>query len=659
MWRLRKKNKMKSNTTISTLRGKTMKYLLGIFITMASLNSFAQNAYITNYYDDNVSVINLATNTVTATVAVGSHPFGVSVSPDGSKVYVSNQLSGNVSVINTTTNTVTATVAVGTNPRGVSVSPDGSKVYVANYITNNVSVINTATNTVTATVAVGTNPYGVSVSPDGSKVYVGNAGSNDVSVINTATNTVTATVAVGTNPFEVSVSPDGSKVYVANNGTNNVSVINTATNIVTATLAVGNGPIGVSVSPDGSKVYVANFVTNNVSVINTATNTVTATVAVGNGPFTFGNFIATPPSGGCPLPSVPVISGPSVICGITHPVYAASSTGATSYTWTTPSNLPTSNMVINSGQGTSSITTSVTGSNLSGNVMCTANNSCGTTAAASYMVTKKPQTPTSITGPTDVCGITSATYSIPATFGATSYTWTIPAGMTLTAGAGTTSVTVTIASTFTLGAVKVMAVNACGSVPGTTLAVYGKTPPSTITGPTNVCSMTTATYTCNTVVNAVSYGWQVPASWTFTGQGTNTIIATMPANINNVTFSGVVRVHSVNTCGNSADKTLTVSYCKSGISMNGAEGEQNTISSIYPNPAQSEFTIDLTSDVEKEVIVEIYDVLGNKIIQQKHTVGIGQSSLKTNVQQYQAGMYFVRLLDMDNTVLYTQRVIKE
>jgi YVTN family beta-propeller protein len=53
---------------------------------------------------------------VVATVAVGSYPVGVSVSPDGSRVYVANGGSNNVSVINTSTNTVVATVAVGSYP---------------------------------------------------------------------------------------------------------------------------------------------------------------------------------------------------------------------------------------------------------------------------------------------------------------------------------------------------------------------------------------------------------------------------------------------------------------------------------------------------------------------------------------------------------------
>jgi YVTN family beta-propeller protein len=62
------------------------------------------------------AVISTATNTVTATVVVGSRPYGVAVTPDGSRVYVANGFSDTVSVISTATNTVTATVAVGTEP---------------------------------------------------------------------------------------------------------------------------------------------------------------------------------------------------------------------------------------------------------------------------------------------------------------------------------------------------------------------------------------------------------------------------------------------------------------------------------------------------------------------------------------------------------------
>ncbi len=54
--------------------------------------SLAQNAYITNFGSNNVSVIDTATNTVTAAIPVGgAEPYGVAVAPDSSRVYVANQ----------------------------------------------------------------------------------------------------------------------------------------------------------------------------------------------------------------------------------------------------------------------------------------------------------------------------------------------------------------------------------------------------------------------------------------------------------------------------------------------------------------------------------------------------------------------------------------
>ena len=221
---------------------------------------------------------------VVTTVGVGSTPWGVAVSPDGSRVYVANYGDSSVSVINTATNTVVTTVSVGSYPWDLAMSPDGSRVYVVNYYADSVSVIATATNAVVATVGVGSYPQAVAVSPDGSRVYVANYGGDSVSVINTATNAVVATVSVGRRPSGVAVSPDGSRVYVPIEDSK-VKVINTATNAVVATVGVGSYPEGVAVSPDGSRVYVANYYDDSVSVINTATNAVVATVGVGSYPY--------------------------------------------------------------------------------------------------------------------------------------------------------------------------------------------------------------------------------------------------------------------------------------------------------------------------------------------------------------------------------------
>src|SRR3972149_5843437 len=121
-------------TQLQTNNNKTENRIMPVLFSLAlmlyCMIGLAQTAYITNNGSSSVSVINVATNTVSATITVGNEPWGVAVSPDGSKVYVANYSGNTVSVINTATNTVTATIAISSGPVGISVSPDGSKVYV-------------------------------------------------------------------------------------------------------------------------------------------------------------------------------------------------------------------------------------------------------------------------------------------------------------------------------------------------------------------------------------------------------------------------------------------------------------------------------------------------------------------------------------------------
>ena len=105
---------------------------LALACLVAPASTLAQHAYITNEGSSTVSVIDTATNTVIATIPVGSHPQGVAVTPDGSRVYVANQGAvegvGTVSVISTATNTVTGIpIPVGSYPFGLAVTRTAAK----------------------------------------------------------------------------------------------------------------------------------------------------------------------------------------------------------------------------------------------------------------------------------------------------------------------------------------------------------------------------------------------------------------------------------------------------------------------------------------------------------------------------------------------------
>ena len=91
-------------------------------------------------------MIDTAASTVEPTVImVGTNPVRVAITPDGKHAYVTNFSSNNVSVIDMASKTVAATVAVE-HPQGVAVTRDGKHAYVTSGGSNTVSVIDTATN---------------------------------------------------------------------------------------------------------------------------------------------------------------------------------------------------------------------------------------------------------------------------------------------------------------------------------------------------------------------------------------------------------------------------------------------------------------------------------------------------------------------------------
>ena len=60
--------------------------------------SILNRIYVANYWSNNVSVIDANTNTVVATVAVGSYPYGVAVNSTTNRIYVANYGSNNVKI---------------------------------------------------------------------------------------------------------------------------------------------------------------------------------------------------------------------------------------------------------------------------------------------------------------------------------------------------------------------------------------------------------------------------------------------------------------------------------------------------------------------------------------------------------------------------------
>jgi hypothetical protein len=136
-----------------------------------------------------------------------------------------------------------------------------------------------------------------------------------------------------------------------------------------------------------------------------------------------------------------------------------------------------------------------------------------------------PPAATGISGPGILCvNSVGNVFGVNPVAGATSYTWTLPAGCVITSGAGTQYVTVTWGTV--AGTVSVAGTNACGSgVPASMAVSLNPSPTPTITGTASGCKGFSATYT--TQAGMTGYTWTVSAGGTITsGAGTNTVNVT-------------------------------------------------------------------------------------------------------------------------------------
>ncbi|MGI0054032.1 MAG: hypothetical protein ACREC5_01660 [Thermoplasmata archaeon] len=175
---------------------------------------------------------------------------------------------------------VTATIPVGTNPFGVAYDNATGEIFVTNSGSDNVSVLYPNASTPPSSIGVGTSPLGVAYDPVNQYVYVAHNGSDNVSIISAGSLSVVATVAVGSQPLGLAADPTSGDVLVADRGSGNVTVISGSMNAVVANLAVESGPYGVAVDNVSGNVYVTDEGSSEVSVLSGGNLTVLTSISM-------------------------------------------------------------------------------------------------------------------------------------------------------------------------------------------------------------------------------------------------------------------------------------------------------------------------------------------------------------------------------------------
>jgi len=340
------------------------------------------------------------------------------------------------------------------------------------------------------------------------------------------------------------------------------------------------------------------------------------------------------------------INGPAIICQDSVAVYTIQAVPfANSYSWLVPGGA----QILN-GQNTTSI--AIQWGSTGGTLSVIAGNECGISNPSVLEVTVMtvPSQPAVIQGPTQACDGENITFSVEPVPDATSYFWTVPAGVTIINGQNTDTINVQWGNN--AGYITVAALNNCGESLPLARMIGLETfpgPAGIITGNDTVCSdYETYNYTVPEIAGVDSYIWTVPSGISIiSGTGTDSIILTVSPGAS----SDAITVKGENICGSGApsDKDITVKICV-GVPENKTE----TRISVYPNPAEGELNITLTGG-DKQMDLRILDVRG-QIVFRESLEDIPYDFRKmVDVSAFSRGVYFVEL--NSNTTFLIRKII--
>ncbi len=139
--------------------------------------------------------------------------------------------------------------------------------------------------------------------------------------------------------------------------------------------------------------------------------------------------------------------------------------------------------------------------------------------------------------------------------------------------------------------------------------------------------------------------WDAPYVFT----GSNTFVAYTGCAVHIIYNSAAHKVFYLR------NPTANAGHCANAtVSVNEINTHQ-TIINISPNPSEGIFNIDMNGNRNKESEIKIFNILGEQIYQS--TIIGNHSSI--NLRENENGIYFVRITDKENNVLYSQRIIKQ
>lgn len=237
---------------------------------------------------DGIAVIDTHSLELTKLLKAGSDPEQFDLSKDGKRLFIANEDASTMSVLNVATGALEATVPVGHEPEGVRVSPDGRWVVVTNETGNSVTVVNAKSFAVRDTLPVGQRPRDIAFKPDSATIYISAELESAVyraQLSRAAHSERLLQLRKEDRPMGLALDAARQRLYVSTGRGGTVAVIALRRPQVLKEIKVGKRPWGIALSSDGRRLYTANGPSNDVSIIDTHSLTVIKTVPVGASPW--------------------------------------------------------------------------------------------------------------------------------------------------------------------------------------------------------------------------------------------------------------------------------------------------------------------------------------------------------------------------------------
>jgi gliding motility-associated-like protein len=373
-------------------------------ITATSVNQAF--AYILHPSTNQVSVMNMQSNSVVSIINVGRSPQLIAINASQTKAYVINAVDNSISVINTSTNAVDNTFTIpSTLPNNaytsIIVTQDETRLIIS--LGAFICVLDALTGHPVVTVGSKGQNIAATLAKDGSTMY--SAGSLDIGVFDVKTLSVTQrdtpkypgatfgapnvlasvdgkhlyamglkfsqtpsvwvlnltdlepakliTPASIISSGMVAESPDASLIYVCTQDQNSIyiTVLNTITGNTMANIPIKGYPSGMSLSADGTRLYIESNIDAALTVIDTQLQAIVATIPLVAPSSCIGYFVI---GSNCPSINYTLTVDPDPVISTAGNLTALSTvygTPSASSSFTLSSNYPAANIAITPPNG--------------------------------------------------------------------------------------------------------------------------------------------------------------------------------------------------------------------------------------------------------------------------------------------------------------------